>query len=40
VSLDGERVADETQPIGAGLPGGVSIIRRGKKTLAGLVPRG
>ncbi|WP_425561393.1 tyrosine--tRNA ligase [Microbacterium binotii] len=40
VSLDGERVADESATIHAGLPGGVSIIRRGKKTLAGLVPRG
>ncbi|GAB3145917.1 tyrosine--tRNA ligase [Microbacterium neimengense] len=40
VSLDGERVADESVTIRAGLPGGVSIIRRGKKTLAGLVPRG
>nr|WP_243227260.1 tyrosine--tRNA ligase [Microbacterium sp. CIAB417] len=40
VSLDGERVADESATIRAGLPGGVSIIRRGKKTLAGLVPRG
>ncbi|UIN29597.1 tyrosine--tRNA ligase [Microbacterium binotii] len=40
VSLDGERVADESTTVRAGLPGGVSIIRRGKKTLAGLVPRG
>ncbi|WP_373459550.1 tyrosine--tRNA ligase [Microbacterium sp. SORGH_AS_0862] len=40
VSLDGERVNDESATIRAGLPGGVSIIRRGKKTLAGLVPRG
>lgn len=39
VSLDGERVADESATIRGGLPGGVSIIRRGKKTLAGLVPR-
>lgn len=40
VSLDGERVNEESATIRAGLPGGVSIIRRGKKTLAGLVPRG
>ncbi|MDY0830649.1 tyrosine--tRNA ligase [Microbacterium sp. BG28] len=40
VSLDGERVADESATIRAGLPGGVSIVRRGKKTLAGLIPRG
>ncbi|WP_235037999.1 tyrosine--tRNA ligase [Microbacterium sp. 18062] len=39
VSLDGERVADETAPVRGALPGGVSILRRGKKTLAGVIVR-
>ena len=36
VSLDGVRVEDESVTIQGGLPGGVSVLRRGKKTLAGL----
>jgi tyrosyl-tRNA synthetase len=36
VSVDGVRVEDEGAPIVGGLPGGVSVLRRGKKTLAGL----
>ncbi|WP_054683821.1 tyrosine--tRNA ligase [Microbacterium sp. No. 7] len=36
VSLDGEKVADENALVTGGLPGGVSVLRRGKKTLAGL----
>lgn len=36
VSLDGERVADESVEVTGSLPGGVSVLRRGKKTLAGL----
>ncbi|WP_230111617.1 tyrosine--tRNA ligase [Microbacterium foliorum] len=36
VSLDGERVQDDTVTVRGTLPGGVSVLRRGKKTLAGV----
>ncbi|WP_149085737.1 tyrosine--tRNA ligase [Microbacterium sp. 1S1] len=36
VSLDGERVEDDTATVRGTLPGGVSVLRRGKKTLAGV----
>ncbi|KQQ65644.1 tyrosine--tRNA ligase [Microbacterium sp. Leaf320] len=36
VSLDGERVDDEAATVQGALPGGVSVLRRGKKTLAGV----
>ncbi len=36
VSIDGERVADDQAVVTGSLPGGVSVLRRGKKTLAGL----
>ncbi len=36
VSLDGARVADDRAVVEGALPGGVSVLRRGKKTLAGL----
>ena len=36
VTLDGVRVEAETVVVGFALPGGVSVLRRGKKTLAGL----
>ena len=36
VSLDGDKVDDESATVTGGLPGGVSVLRRGKKTLAGL----
>ncbi len=36
VSLDGERVQDESVGVTGALPGGVSVLRRGKKTLAGV----
>ena len=36
VTLDGERVDDETATVQGTLPGGVSVLRRGKKTLAGV----
>ncbi|MCP1430473.1 MULTISPECIES: tyrosine--tRNA ligase [Microbacterium] len=36
VSLDGERVQDDTATVRGTLPGGVSVLRRGKKTLAGV----
>jgi tyrosyl-tRNA synthetase len=36
VSLDGERVEDEAATVRGTLPGGVSVLRRGKKTLAGV----
>ncbi|MDO8384152.1 MAG: S4 domain-containing protein, partial [Microbacterium sp.] len=39
VSLDGERVADESVIVSGALPGGVSVLRRGKKTLAGVFVR-
>ncbi|MDT0186295.1 tyrosine--tRNA ligase [Microbacterium sp. ARD31] len=37
VTLDGERVDDDAVTVTGTLPGGVSVLRRGKKTLAGLV---
>nr|WP_218853294.1 tyrosine--tRNA ligase [Microbacterium immunditiarum] len=40
VSLDGARVEDDTAVVTGSLPGGVSVLRRGKKTLAGLFVRG
>ncbi|QEO13259.1 tyrosine--tRNA ligase [Agromyces intestinalis] len=36
VTLDGVRVDDDTATVSGALPGGVSVLRRGKKTLAGL----
>ena len=36
VSIDGERVLDDAAVVTGGLPGGVSVLRRGKKTLAGV----
>ncbi|MBO9626101.1 MAG: tyrosine--tRNA ligase [Microbacterium sp.] len=36
VSLDGVRVEDETATVQGSLPGSVSVLRRGKKTLAGV----
>jgi tyrosyl-tRNA synthetase len=36
VSLDGARVDDEAALVTGSLPGGVSVLRRGKKTLAGV----
>ncbi|MDQ1173394.1 tyrosyl-tRNA synthetase [Microbacterium testaceum] len=36
VSLDGEKVAGDDTVVQGTLPGGVSVLRRGKKTLAGL----
>ncbi|MFD5216043.1 tyrosine--tRNA ligase [Microbacterium sp. NPDC058345] len=36
VSLDGVRVTDDTATVQGTLPGGVSVLRRGKKTLAGV----
>ncbi|WP_311245774.1 tyrosine--tRNA ligase [Microbacterium sp. WCS2018Hpa-23] len=36
VSLDGERIDDEAATVQGTLPGGVSVLRRGKKTLAGV----
>lgn len=39
VSLDGIRVDDEGALVSGGLPGAVSVIRRGKKTLAGVFVR-
>lgn len=36
VVLDGEKVADDTAVVRGALPGGVSVLRRGKKTLAGV----
>ena len=38
VSVDGERVGADDATVPFGLPGGVSVLRRGKKTLAGLLP--
>ncbi|NLG62533.1 MAG: tyrosine--tRNA ligase [Candidatus Cloacimonetes bacterium] len=40
VSLDGVRVTDESVLVTGALPGGVSVLKRGKKTLAGLLPAG
>ncbi len=36
VSVDGVRVEDEAATVNGSLPGGVSVLRRGKKTLAGV----
>jgi tyrosyl-tRNA synthetase len=36
VSLDGAKVDDDTAVVSGTLPGGVSVLRRGKKTLAGV----
>lgn len=36
VSLDGAKVEDESVAVQGSLPGGVSVLRRGKKTLAGV----
>ncbi|MBO0981405.1 tyrosine--tRNA ligase [Microbacterium sp. SD291] len=36
VSLDGDKVDDEAALVQGSLPGGVSVLRRGKKTLAGV----
>ncbi|MFT4306007.1 MAG: tyrosine--tRNA ligase [Microbacterium sp.] len=36
VTLDGVRVDDEGAPVTGALPGGASVLRRGKKTLAGV----
>lgn len=36
VTLDGERVEDDAAVVRGTLPGGVSVLRRGKKTLAGV----
>ena len=36
VSLDGARVEDDSATVQGTLPGGVSVLRRGKKTLAGI----
>ncbi len=39
VSLDGIKVEDDEAVVTGALPGGVSVLRRGKKTLAGLIVR-
>jgi tyrosyl-tRNA synthetase len=39
VSLDGAKVPDEAAAVTGALPGGVSVLRRGKKTLAGVFLR-
>ena len=36
VSLDGQKVTADNTPVTGSLPGGVSVLRRGKKTLAGV----
>jgi tyrosyl-tRNA synthetase len=36
VSLDGQKVTADDTPVTGSLPGGVSVLRRGKKTLAGV----
>jgi len=36
VSLDGQKVVADDAPVTGALPGGVSVLRRGKKTLAGV----
>jgi tyrosyl-tRNA synthetase len=36
VVVDGEKVSDDTHVVTGSLPGGVSVVRRGKKTLAGV----
>jgi tyrosyl-tRNA synthetase len=38
VSIDGRKVTDDTELVQGTLPGGVSVLRRGKKTLAGIFP--
>ncbi|MDQ4215872.1 tyrosine--tRNA ligase [Microbacterium capsulatum] len=38
VSVDGAKVESDDAIVPLGLPGGVSVLRRGKKTLAGLLP--
>ena len=40
VSLDGVKVDDDAAVVTGSLPGGVSVLRRGKKTLAGVFVRG
>jgi tyrosyl-tRNA synthetase len=40
VSVDGVKVQDEGAVIEGSLPGGVAVLRRGKKTLAGVFLRG
>ncbi|RKT33853.1 tyrosyl-tRNA synthetase [Microbacterium sp. AG1240] len=40
VSLDGERIEADDAVVTGSLPGGVSVLRRGKKTLAGLFVAG
>jgi len=40
VSLDGERIESDDAVVTGGLPGGVSVLRRGKKTLAGVFVAG
>ncbi|MFE1645402.1 tyrosine--tRNA ligase [Microbacterium sp. P01] len=40
VSIDGVKVVDETAVVPGSLPGGVSVLRRGKKTMAGLFVSG
>ena len=40
MSLDGAKVEDEAATVAGTLPGGVSVLRRGKKTLAGLFVAG
>ncbi|HWM15722.1 MAG TPA: tyrosine--tRNA ligase [Microbacterium sp.] len=40
VSLDGVKVDDEAAVVSGSLPGGVSVLRRGKKTLAGVFVTG
>ena len=39
VSLDGVKVEDDAAVVSGSLPGGVSVLRRGKKTLAGVFVR-
>ena len=36
VSLDGQKITADDTPVTGSLPGGVSVLRRGKKTLAGV----
>ena len=36
VTLDGQKVASDDALVTGSLPGGVSVLRRGKKTLAGV----
>jgi tyrosyl-tRNA synthetase len=39
VAIDGMRVSDDSATVEGSLPGGVSVLRRGKKTLAGVFVR-